>query len=149
MHTFVRRRRGREERGAAALEFALVLVPLLMIVGGILNFGLAFSQKLALDNAVRQAARAAVVDNDPTVATDVIDEAEASFNDASIGRDGEVATFVVAAEGGGSTCEDSDFGDRITVTGTFKSKFMFPWMLPGIPTSMTWTSEGEFQCEYS
>ena len=145
MKKLVRRRGGREERGAAAIEFALVMIPLLLIVGGILNFGLAFSQKLALDNAVRQAARAAVVDT----GTDVTTEATAAFNDASIGRDGEVATFVVAAEGGGSTCEDSDFGDRITVTGTFKSKFMFPWPVPGIPTSMTWTSMGEFQCEYS
>jgi Flp pilus assembly protein TadG len=149
MHKLVRRRKGREERGAAAIEFALVMIPLLLIIGGILNFGLAFSQKLALDNAVRQAARAAVVDNAPTLAADVIDEAETAFDDASIGRDGEVATFVVAAEGGGNTCEDSDFGDRITVTGTFKSKFLFPWPVPGIPTSMTWTSMGEFQCEYS
>lgn len=144
MRTLLSRRR-RGENGAAAVEFALVVIPLLLVIGGIFNFGLAFSQKLALDNAVRQAARAAVVDTGANVST----EATTAFNQASIARNGESAAFVVAAEGGGTSCEDSDFGDRITVTGTFKSKFMFPWPVPGIPKTITWSSKGEFQCEYS
>jgi Flp pilus assembly protein TadG len=133
----------RDERGAAALEFALVVIPLLLVLGGIVNFGVAFSQKLALDNAVRQAARAAVVDT----GVDPAAEALAAFNGTAIARQGEVAT--ISYGGGVTTCEDSDFGDRIQVVGTFKSKFMFPWLLPGPPTSMTFTSIGEFQCEYS
>lgn len=142
MRTLLSRRR-RGERGAAAVEFALIVIPLLMILGGIVNFGMAFSQKLALDNAVRQAARAAVVD----VGTDVTAAATTSFNDTVIAAQGEVATITFG--GGLTTCDGSAFGDRIKVVGTFKSKFMFPWMLPGAPSSMTWTSTGEFQCEYS
>ncbi|KRF36278.1 TadE family protein [Nocardioides sp. Soil805] len=141
MRTVLSRRR-RGERGAAALEFALVVIPLLMILGGIVNFGMAFSQKLALDNAVRQAARAAVVDTGTTPTT----EATSSFNDSAIARQGEVVSISFS---GRNTCEGSAFGDRITVVGTFKSKFIFPWMLPGVPRTMTWTSRGEFQCEYS
>jgi Flp pilus assembly protein TadG len=133
----------RDERGAAALEFALVVVPLLLILGGIVNFGVAFSQKLALDNAVRQAARAAVVDT----GADPAAEAVAAFNGTAIARQGEAVA--ISYGGGITTCEDSDFGDRIQVVGTFKSKFMFPWLLPGPPTSMTFTSIGEFQCEFS
>jgi Flp pilus assembly protein TadG len=143
MHTLLSRHR-RDERGAAALEFALVVIPLLLILGGIVNFGVAFSQKLALDNAVRQAARAAVVD---TGSTDITTQAQTAFNDAAIARQGENVT--IGFGGGITTCEDSDFGERIQVVGTFKSKFMFPWMVPGVPNSMTWTSTGEFQCEYS
>jgi Flp pilus assembly pilin Flp len=142
MRTLLSRRR-RGERGAAAVEFALVVVPLLLILGGIVNFGMAFSQKLALDNAVRQAARAAVVET----GTDPTTEAEASFNGTAIARQGE--DVAIAFGGGITTCEDSDFGDRIQVVGTFESKFMFPWLVPGIPTSITWESTGEFQCEYS
>ncbi len=52
----------RTERGASAVEFALVVIPLLMIVAGIVNFGFVFAQQLALDNAVRAGARAGVVD---------------------------------------------------------------------------------------
>ena len=142
MRTLLSRRR-RGERGAAALEFALVVVPLLLILGGIVNFGMAFSQKLALDNAVRQAARAAVVDT----GTDPTTEAVTAFNGTAIARQGENAT--IAFGGGITTCEDSEFGDRIQVVGTFRSRFMFPWLVPGVPNSMTWTSTGEFQCEYS
>ena len=56
------RGRRRDERGVVAVEFALVVIPLLMIIAGIVNFGLVFAQQLALDNAVRAGARAGVVD---------------------------------------------------------------------------------------
>ena len=45
-------------RGASAVEFALVVIPLLMVIAGIVNFGFVFAQQLALDNAVRAGARA-------------------------------------------------------------------------------------------
>jgi Flp pilus assembly protein TadG len=45
------------DRGAAAVEFALVLIPLLMIVFGIISFGITFSDSLSLENAAREAAR--------------------------------------------------------------------------------------------
>ena len=51
------RTNGRTERGAAAVEFALVVLPLLMIVAGIINFGFIFAQQLSLSNGARQAAR--------------------------------------------------------------------------------------------
>lgn len=49
------------ERGVAAVEFALVAPVLFALLFGIVTFGYVFSQQLALNNAVRQAARAAVV----------------------------------------------------------------------------------------
>lgn len=47
----------REQRGAAAVEFALVLPLLGMLIFGIISFGLAFSDNVALANAVREGAR--------------------------------------------------------------------------------------------
>lgn len=51
------RRRGNED-GAAAVEFALVVQILAMLLIGVVTFGLAYSGKIALANAVREGARA-------------------------------------------------------------------------------------------
>jgi Flp pilus assembly protein TadG len=144
MHRLGHRRRDRGQRGAVAIEFALILPILLIVLGGIVNFGMAFSQKLALDNAVRQAVRSAVVDSGS--ALDPAAEAQTVFAGTVAMAQGETAaiTFV-----GASTCEGSTFGAKLHAQGKFKSNFMFPWLVPGMPKSITWTSDGEFQCEYS
>ena len=59
----------RDDRGASAVEFALVVVPLLMVIAGIVNFGVVFAQQLALDNSVRAGARAVVVDTGKSATT--------------------------------------------------------------------------------
>lgn len=52
--------RGRE-RGAAAVEFALLLPVFLLVIAGIVDFGRAFFTQIELTNAAREGARAAVV----------------------------------------------------------------------------------------
>ena len=54
------RRRG-VERGAAAVEFALILPLLILLIGGIIDFGRAYFTQIELTNAAREGARAAVV----------------------------------------------------------------------------------------
>lgn len=49
--------RARECRGAVAVEFALVLPLLVMLLLGIVTFGLAFNERLALTNGVREGGR--------------------------------------------------------------------------------------------
>ena len=56
-----RERPRRGDAGASAVEFALVLPILVMLVFGIISFGIVFAQKLALSNSTREAARASVV----------------------------------------------------------------------------------------
>ena len=51
----LRRRRG--ERGAAAVEMALILPVLLLLVGGIIDFGRAFNAQMTLTQAAREGAR--------------------------------------------------------------------------------------------
>jgi Flp pilus assembly pilin Flp len=61
-------RRGRDDRGAAAVEFALVVPVLLMVMLGILDYGMWFSDSLNLRQGAREGARSAVVD-DASVST--------------------------------------------------------------------------------
>jgi Flp pilus assembly protein TadG len=55
------RRGDRSERGAELIEFALVLPILLVIVGGIIDFGFLFQRYEVLTNAAREGARVAVL----------------------------------------------------------------------------------------
>ncbi|WP_394555065.1 TadE/TadG family type IV pilus assembly protein [Agromyces sp. MMS24-JH15] len=67
----MRRSGRRDERGAAAVEFALVVVPLLTLLFGIIDFGWIFNQQVSLSNAAREAARYyAVHDGQTFAATD-------------------------------------------------------------------------------
>lgn len=47
----------KSEKGQAMVEFALILIPLLMILGGIMDFGWVFHQQVIANNASREAAR--------------------------------------------------------------------------------------------
>ncbi len=49
------------DRGQAMVEFAAVLLPLLVIVVGIIQFGLLFGANVSLTNAAREAARQASI----------------------------------------------------------------------------------------
>ncbi|WP_433201900.1 TadE family protein [Dactylosporangium sp. CS-047395] len=49
------------DRGAAAVELAIVLPVLLMIIFGIIDFGRAYNQRLILTEAAREGARAEAV----------------------------------------------------------------------------------------
>jgi len=82
--TAARRRRSpppSDTRGAAAVEFAMVLVPFLVIVLGLLQVGLTFGTMAALNEAATETARAlplAFPDARPTP-EDVLAEARARF----------------------------------------------------------------------
>lgn len=54
----------KNEKGQAMVEFALVLPLLLIIIAGIIDFGLIFNQKVLANNASREAARYVAVHYD-------------------------------------------------------------------------------------
>lgn len=58
------RRFVRAERGAAAVEFALVLIPLMVLLLGIIEFGFIFNQQLTVTNAAREGARVLAITRD-------------------------------------------------------------------------------------
>jgi hypothetical protein len=60
-----RRRRIRDERGQATVEFALILIPLLLLVVGIIQFGIGLNYWLDMQRVANQGARWAAVNNWP------------------------------------------------------------------------------------
>ena len=61
--------RRRDDRGAAVVEFALVLPILVLFVFGIIEFGRAYNARIELTSAVREGARAVALGGDPAAAT--------------------------------------------------------------------------------
>ena len=58
----------RSESGASAVEFALLLPVLMMILFGIIEFGLALHRQAILTNASREGARLGIVQSVPPIA---------------------------------------------------------------------------------
>jgi Flp pilus assembly protein TadG len=140
------KRHARDERGASAVEFALVVIPLLMVIAGIVNFGVVFAQQLALDNSVRAGARAAVVETGKSAVT----ETQNQYNSTALARSLSTAVAVSNPSGVGSTCKGSTFGANLVVRGQVTTKFLIPWPFPKtlLPKTVTLSSQAEFQCEY-
>ena len=75
-------RADREERGAAAVEFALILPILVVLVFGIIAFGYMLSFRQALSQAAAEGGRAAAVKPAGTTNADRLTAARAAVNDA-------------------------------------------------------------------
>ncbi|GAA3707315.1 hypothetical protein GCM10022399_25070 [Terrabacter ginsenosidimutans] len=56
----------RSERGASAVEFAIILPVLFLVIAGIVDFGRFFFMKIQVTNAAREGVRMAVVMPGPT-----------------------------------------------------------------------------------
>ena len=59
---------GRRERGAAAVEMAIVLPLLLLVIGGLVDFGRAFYLNSVITNASREGARMLAMNYTPAEA---------------------------------------------------------------------------------
>jgi Flp pilus assembly protein TadG len=99
----------RGQRGAAAVEFALVLPILLVILLGIIDFGLYFYNDLQLTHVARDAAR--------YLSVGLVDEAEDVVANAHV--TGNVTIT-------GSSVEPSGTGDPSTVTLEADYSFITP-----------------------
>jgi Flp pilus assembly protein TadG len=97
------RRIKRSEEGQAMVEFALVAPLLFLILFGIIQFGIAFMNSVALTDAVRAGARKAAVSRsaaDPTLATKTavlgaatdLDQSKVSINVTSDWVSGDTVT---------------------------------------------------------
>ena len=110
----------RSESGASAVEFALLLPVLMMILFGIIEFGLALYRQAILTNASREGARLGIVQSIPAITNAQIDAAIDNYLTAAGIPAGDVARTIVA---GGVT------GTPVQVTLTLPYTYS---VLPGL-----------------
>ena len=147
------RRRWHREDGAAAIEFAIVTVLLLLIVFGILEYGRIYSQVEVLNGAAREGARVGAVQGTKSDITDAVMSSAGPYS-------GQISNVTVTAKSEtGATapsaqdppCQDSSSspsvvtqGGEVTVTFDYHAKVNVG-LLP--PLNETISIQGVFRCE--
>jgi Flp pilus assembly protein TadG len=134
----------RRENGAAADEFAIVVSVLVMLVFGVIEFGLGFWQVQNLRAATREGARVAAVQGSVTQISDAM--VNASSGSLPTGFSG----FTVSPATG---CTQDTIGQQVTVTIQNTSlaasvRDAFTIDIPLMPSfNMNPTLSGTFRCE--
>ena len=140
------RKEAKNEDGAAAVEFALIVGLLAILVFGLLEYGLAFWQVQNLRAAAREGARVAAVRG-----TDA--DIKAAMQAASTGSLSGGWTFTKSPVAGNPVCSDTTAGQEVTIkinnaslSGAVKEAFdvSIPF-LP--PITLNPTLSGTFRCE--
>jgi Flp pilus assembly protein TadG len=136
--------RGKGERGAAAVEFALVVPILLLIIFAIIVFGFLFAQDLALSNAARQGARfGSVAGHD---CDDIRDETiEAAAPLVTLAASNVDVVLPVGGDCATEPCTSTAPDANINVTVTYVADVMVP--VPFMGDTKTLTAKGVFRCE--
>lgn len=158
--------RGRD-RGAVAVEMALVTPILVMLVFGIIQFGIVFAQKLALSNAAREAARAgtvAVNDSARLTCQDIANQVKSTVGTVGLNTS-NVTVTIKKADGSGGTaivvcsgktdgtmtstvtpCTGSTSDGQLIVEASTPANIAIPF---SVSTGLTLTGSGAYRCEYS
>jgi Flp pilus assembly protein TadG len=132
------RRRHRNDRGAAAVEFALIAPLFFALLFGIIELGVTLNEHQAVEAAAREGARVLALPSTSDA------EACARVTDA---LDGVLSPgqFSVSADGGGCSstqpCATKEPGDSVTVRITATRP---NWILPG---SQHIDVQAVFRCE--
>ncbi|MFD5276599.1 TadE/TadG family type IV pilus assembly protein [Pseudarthrobacter sp. NPDC058362] len=85
------------ERGAAAVEFSILLPLLLLLVLGTVEFGRAYNAQITLTNAARDGARVMAISNDPAAARTAAKNAAASVSTSIPSSDITLSSEVCSA----------------------------------------------------
>lgn len=124
------------ERGAAAVELALILPVLLLLVFGIVAFGEFYSRYQVFQGAVREGARAAAARETPDQVRTRVDSAADPYAVSQ--------TPSVAVASGGSQCTTTTVGETVTVQWMQTFDIALPFV-PPIDTNIR--IRGVFRCE--
>jgi Flp pilus assembly protein TadG len=123
-----------KEAGATAVEFALVLPLLLLLILGIIEFGLLFYQQAIVVTASREGARAGIIRTTPKPTAGQVEAVVSAFL-ANAGFKGTNVSIAVTGAGG-------SFGSDLTVRVESPYQFLFlPNLVPGMKKTATLTGQ--------
>jgi Flp pilus assembly pilin Flp len=125
----------RDQDGAAAVEFALLLPLLVLLLFGFIQFGLAFNTRIQATNAAREAARQAVIGIDDWSDVGGVPFWQLARDRAGVGSISN-CTFIT----------DNVVGGTLTVRFDFPLKLVIPF-LPSPPSWQTGTAEASMRIE--
>lgn len=118
----------RDERGATAVEFALILVPMLVVIFGLIQYGLYFYSAQTGSNTVNAAVRQLAVGNCQTPSTALQDYVTKELGPASTGSL-NVTPVWTNPDGSSATATTVQVGGTVSLTISFKSYNMhFPFV---------------------
>jgi len=141
------------DKGAVAVEFAIVGTLFLLLIGGVVDFGHAYYMKQAITNASREGARYGITyttntsgvriapaNLNPTIANYILTN---YLTNAMLPSD---ANPSVTLGGAGYTTGTKGSGLEVTVTAT-KTWFMVSGFIPGFGNQKTLTAKTVMLCE--
>ena len=161
-------RSSQPEGGAAAVEFALVMPVLVLLISSIIGFGVVMAQQMALANASRQVARSAAVKGafcgtgggTGSPGTMLVSEAKVNATTLFVTKNNvqvEIKKATTTPTEGYSTawsntcsgdttqpCDGSAVGDNVYVRLRYTSVLSLPFFQPSFQLS----SIGAFRCEF-
>ena len=134
-----------DQRGASAVEFAIILPLLVVFLFGIIEFSIMFYDKAVITNASREGARKGIVFRDPRVSVSEIQSVVDNYSSGRMITFGSGAPPVTTVPSG--ECENHN--DQLTVNVTYQYDFLLiPNFLGGaVPNSITIGAATEMRCE--
>ena len=138
--TFTSASRRRSERGSAAVEFAILLPVLILILFGIIEFSIAYNHEQGLHAAAREGARVAALPQ--TTQATVIDRVRSALQGVMNSTDIQNATITVTPSGN-QPCNGAPAGTHVVVTVSAPDDLAIPLYTK----TLTLTGRGEFLCE--
>ena len=111
------------EDGVVAIEFALVLPILLLIMFSIIEFGLILYNKQVITNASREGARYGIVQAKPPV-SDINKVVKAYLKGAGLDDTSDPVVSCTDDEDATKNCDDRSFGDLLTVSVDYPYTFL-------------------------
>ena len=118
------------EHGAVAAEFALLLPVILIILFGIIEFGMIMYGREVVTNATREGARAGITQGPPKMTTGAITTISNNYL-LNTGINPALVTFTAVGAGGANPA-------TLTVSAQYQYFFLIPWIptVVGIPNPL-------------
>ena len=127
-----------DKKGAVVVEFAFVLPLLIVLLVGIMEFGLILYNQQVITNACREGTRAGIVARSPRLDLTAITKVVNNYSQTHLVTFGSATAAVTSMNNSSGT----SFGDDLTVTVTYDYDFLvLPKFISNLMGGLTLTAQ--------